>query len=489
MSTPELFHYSETHRVLICTSCRYAVQPAALVRHLKDIHHLSSDKRRHFDAYKKTLRLKSPEEVKPPLPQDFPVPYLPVEKGWQCEFTGCDYLCVSKKRMETHWPAEHGRKGLTSRDWSPTLVQTFFRGNMLKYFSRDSRSRLAATTQMTPAKHPERIVANIQDEMISQSKLQYVRKIQQKYSLDSVDCWILHQYLTSTYKSFANDDETEHIWREVVPDLAHGNKFLLHGLLACTAQYMIHMNFPQPQELILRACSHQDYALPAFREAIDNPTNDNCDAMMTFAYLLVVYMFATSSANSSDSLLFVANSTDCLQNNSIVPLWLVFLRDGCAMLCDVWDRIESGPLATLAAAWELDTYDGNDLPYWTHFSNVALECSSWSKEEVRIYGDASLLLARCFATMEREPNDSWVTTWKILGLWPMRVESEFMTLLYSRQPGALILLAYYCIILKKMERYWYFEGGSAKLMLSIVNVLEQRWHPFIREPVDLILEN
>lgn len=486
MSSTELFHYSEAHQVLICTSCRYAVQPTAVVRHLKDIHHLASDKRRALVTYKDTLRLKDPEEVHPPLPQDFPVPYLPVEKGWECEFAGCDYLCISKKRMETHWPAEHGRKGNPSLDWSSTLVQTFFRGNMLKYFSKDSRSR-SARFQITPAKVAERIVSNTQDETVSQSKLQYVRKIQQKYSLDSVDCWILIQYFASTYKSLANDDETEHIWKDIVPDLAYSNNFLLHGLLACTAQYMIHMNFPQRQELILRACSHQDSALPAFREAIDNPTSDNCDAIMTYSYLLVVYTFATASATSSDSLLFVANSANCADEPSIVPLWLVFLRNGCVMLCDVWNILEDGPLAALTAAWESDIYDGNDLPYWTQFSDVALEGFSWSKDEIQTYGDASLLLARCFATMEQQQNDSWVTTWKILGLWPMRVDSKFMILLYKRHPGALILLAYYCIILTKMERYWYFEGGAVKLMLSILSVLEERWHCFIREPIDLIV--
>lgn len=486
MSSTDLFHYLEAHQVLICISCRYAVQPTAIIRHLKDIHHLSSNKRRQLVKYKDTLRLKNPEDVHPPFPQDFPVPYLPIEKGWQCQFAGCDYLCVSKKRMETHWPAEHGRKGVSTRDWSSTSVQTFFRGNMLKYFSKDSRSRIA-TVQITPTKRLEPIVSNTRDETISPSELQFISKIQQKYSLDSVDCWILTQYLVSSYKSFTNDEETEHIWKDIVPDLAYSNKFLLHGLLACTAQYMIHMNYPQRQELILRACSHQDRALPAFREAIDNPTNNNCDAIMTFSYLLVVYTFATSSANSSDSLLFVANSVKHSEGDPIVPLWLVFLRDGCAMLCDVWDLLENGPLAALTTAWESEIYGGNDLPYWTHFSNVASRRNFWSNDEVRIYGDASLLLARCFATMDRQQNDSWATTWKILGLWPMRVESEFMTLLYNRHPGGLVLLAYYCIILKSMERYWYYEGGAAKLMLTILSVLEESWHDFIREPIGLVL--
>lgn len=471
--------------MLICTSCRYAVQPNAVARHLKDIHHLSSEKRRSFITYKDKFHLKNPEEVHPPFPQDFPVPFLPVEKGWQCQSPGCDYLCVSKKRMETHWPAEHGRKGSASRDWRSTSIQTFFRGNMLKYFSKDSRSRLAV--QINPSKSLESMVSTTQGEKMAQSELQYINKFQQKYSLDDMDCWILNQYLASTYKSLTNDNETKRIWEDIVPGLAYSSKFLLHGLLACTAQHMIHMNFPQRQELGVRACLHQDYALPAFREAIHNPTNDNCDAIMIFAYLLVVHTFSTSSATSSDPLIFVADSANCSDELSVVPLWLYFLRDGCAMLCDVWDLLENGPLAALTAAWESDIYDGDDLPYWTHFSNIALGASSWTIDEVRTYDEASLLLARCFATMNRRTNDSLVTTWQILGLWPMRVEPEFMTLLYNHHPGALILLAYYCIILKEMEHYWYFQEGARKLMLSILSVLEERWHPCIREPVSLIL--
>ncbi|EED22669.1 conserved hypothetical protein [Talaromyces stipitatus ATCC 10500] len=458
----DLFHYSEIHRVLICTSCRYAVQPTAITRHLKDIHHLPSDKRQSFVTYWKNLPLKNPDEVEPPFPQDFPVSYLPLEKGWQCNSPGCYYLCASKKRMETHWPAEHGRKGNPSRDWSPTLLQTFFRGNMVKYFTRDSRSLLAAV-HVVHVKSQHTIVKDLGDSDNLQFKRKRIGDIQTKYNLDSIDSWILEYYWTSAYISLGNDHETEYIWSKVVPDLAYSHSFLLHGLLACTAQCMTHMNFPQQrEELLLRACSHQNYALPAFRKAIDNP--------------------------KKDSLLLVENDVDCSNGDSIVPPWLFFLRDGCVMLCDVWDTIEKGPVARLAAAWELEMYKGNrPLPYWSHFKNVAREASIWSKEEGRIYGDAALLLAKSFATMEYDQTDIFFNTWKILGSWPMRVESEFMTLLYRRHPGALILLGHYCIILRYMEGYWYFQGGAAKLMLSIMNVLEESWHKFIREPVDLIL--
>lgn len=123
-----------SHEVLICKTCRYAVQPGALARHLKEriSHQAYRGRRRPYAAYVDGLILRRPEDVVPlRADQLFPVPHLPVEQGLQC---------VSTKRMECHWPQKHGRKGRQSHDWRPALLQTFFRGNMLRYFTNDSEA-------------------------------------------------------------------------------------------------------------------------------------------------------------------------------------------------------------------------------------------------------------------------------------------------------------------------------------------------------------
>ena len=60
---------------------------------------------------------------------------LPVHDGFVCESEGCGHLCMSVKRMRTHWLDVHGRSGLALLDWQPAKLQTFFRGNLLRYFT------------------------------------------------------------------------------------------------------------------------------------------------------------------------------------------------------------------------------------------------------------------------------------------------------------------------------------------------------------------
>ncbi|KAH8691981.1 hypothetical protein BGW36DRAFT_303266 [Talaromyces proteolyticus] len=477
----ELFHYSPVHEVLICTSCHYAVQPAAISRHLKEIHRIYRGFRRPFIAYASRFSLKRPESVSPPRAPDFPVPLLSVEQGWQCEAPRCGYLCVSLKRMQSHWPAQHSRKGDPSRDWTAVPLQSFFRGNFLRYFTWPCTSDHQETA--TPLTRQLGYGCSTSSSFLS------VEKMQKKYKLHQTDVAILEHYFDDAYKSFVTNVQTKRIWLNVVPKLAYESSFLLHGVLACTALHLAHIHPPRRQYYNFLACAHQDIALPLFRSAIDYPTEDNCDAIVTFAYLLVVYSFATDSDVSNQSLLLVDDHNDGESGKRlIIPQWLHFIRVGCSMLCNVWDRVESGPVSALAAAWdiELGLYD-TDLPYLEHFLSFIPNDSSWSSEIVSIYRNAAISLAQSLAYTNTEGMASFVTTWNILGSWPMRIESEYMDLLYERHPGALLLLAHYCIILKRLEKCWYFEGRAVRLMTSIMSLLDDGWHPFIQDVIDSVL--
>lgn len=88
-----------------------------------------------FHRIRVAFPLAKPEVVIGSEVTKFPVPLLPVLDGLKClEGGGCDYLCVSTKRMQNHWMSIHGRHGTTG-DWQPVPLQTFFRGNLLRYFT------------------------------------------------------------------------------------------------------------------------------------------------------------------------------------------------------------------------------------------------------------------------------------------------------------------------------------------------------------------
>ncbi|GLA45928.1 hypothetical protein AnigIFM63604_007887 [Aspergillus niger] len=489
----QLLHYLPDYQVVICSACRYAVQPHGILRHLKEIHRILRGRRRKYSHYVASLSLREPNDVIPPSGADqFPVPYLPVEPGLQCQSAGCKYLCASNKRMQSHWRTVHGRKADCTTDWRTVPLQTFFRGNHLRYFTSEGAKTNHALSDSVFGGHTLELSEN-----------------QLHAGLDSMDSALLDHYLRHTYQSFTTNQETDKIWRLVVPELAYKNVFLLHGLLACTSLHRAHMSSGhtnQEKVFLLRAYHHQEIALPQFRYAIEHPTEDNCHAILAFAHLLVVYSFAadqprcSNSNMGTDSLFLVdRNSGEGSQPDSILCKWLYFLRAGCSMLCEVWEQLKGGPVKALSEAWDIDLGDDPDLSYLelfmsmipnesaaTHETGDVSETSLiWPEDVTAIYRQAAIELSRSFSYVHA--HRGLLTTWDVLRIWPMEVSLEYMALLHQRHPGALILLAYYCILLKQMERHWYFEGRAAMLIRAIQRHLKPEWHVFIREPLHTVL--
>jgi hypothetical protein len=130
-----LLEYLAAYKVVVCKSCKYAIQPTGMSGHLRDIHHLRHPQRLPFQKFVSKLNLDPPRvALKTPI-LHFPVPGLPVQDGLQCEAEGCKHLCASEKRMKGHWYAAHGRPGRPLVDWRPVPLQTLFRGNLLRYFT------------------------------------------------------------------------------------------------------------------------------------------------------------------------------------------------------------------------------------------------------------------------------------------------------------------------------------------------------------------
>ncbi|PYH93899.1 hypothetical protein BO71DRAFT_354376 [Aspergillus ellipticus CBS 707.79] len=484
-----LLHYLPDYQVVVCTACKYAVQPHGILRHLKEIHRILRGHRRKYHRYISGLSLRDPKDATPPERADqFPVPYLPVEPGLRCQSAGCPYLCASVKRMQAHWRLEHGQKGDPTSDWGPAPLQTFFRGNLLHYFTHEAVCSSQTFYNSLQFHKMNAAISSIQA------------------GLNTMDTALLEYYFQHTYKTFTRDEETDRIWRLVIPSMTHQNRFLLHGMLACTSLHRAYMSTGDPtrkKTYLLRAYHHQDIALPQFRYAIEQPNRDNCDAILAFAYLLVVYSFGTDQPDSAESdldigsLLFVTGNAGerHTEPDSILPNWLHILRGGCSMLCDVWGQLQEGPLRALTRAWEINLGEGRDLSCLDRLMSVIPQGSVatgdsrtvWSEDITAIYRQAAIQLSQSFAFMR--DHQGTLTTWDILRIWPMEVSLEYMALLHQGHPGALILLAYFCVLLRQLERHWHFEGRAALLIRAIQGHLSPEWLSFIDEPLEMVLSD
>jgi hypothetical protein len=328
----EFFQYLPLYRVVVCTSCRYAIQPKAIARHLKDIHRIKRSDREPFMQHIEKFELADHEVVMQQTPDEFPVPLLPVQSGLQCRSEDCAYLCATEKRMKHHWLSVHGRQRLAECDWQPARLQTFFKGNLLRYFTgtRSGKSDKTITTQIDHRNRAgEWKVCNrnifrraslISNEgQISGSSLSSTpTSATSPRALNEEDDMIIHHFTTHTWRTLAPDENTRQMWRVIVPQIAYQHEFLMHALLACTALHMAYLNPDQHLKSTIKARSHYDQAMSLFIASISSVESDTGDAILIFARLVAIITFALD-----DRLLATGDKEDEL------PSWLFFIQSGC----------------------------------------------------------------------------------------------------------------------------------------------------------------
>ncbi|KAE8448284.1 hypothetical protein EG329_009715 [Mollisiaceae sp. DMI_Dod_QoI] len=302
-------------------------------------------------------------------------------------------------------------------------------------------------------------------------------------SLDEKDAVLLQHYITHTAATIATDPATLKLWQKAVPHLAHSHPFLLHGLLALSALHLAHTT-PSDSALhsqyLLSAITHQETAMPIFRSSIAAVTPETSHAVFIFSHLLVLYCFASESQD--ERLLILSPTPDLL------PIWLQFLRAGCRLLCHVWGDLEAGPVKALASAWDIPELelDGGRTPFVEDLlSHIPLSKTedAWSEDENKVYTDTAILLGRAFTNRAL---DIAFTTWDALRIWPMCISKEYMEMLRNQHPGALILLAHYCVLLKNIEGNWYFDGRATGLLRSVLGCLDQKWMKAVKWPIEKI---
>ena len=477
-SPEQLLQYLPAYGVIVCTECGYAIQPNAISRHLKDIHQLYRSTRRPYTKYVSQFKARSAEDVISSEILKFPVSLLPVFDGLRCQSPGCGHLCVSIKRMQNHWLFVHGRHACQATDWCSAPLQTFFRGNLIHYFTDSSADHSHPLKQVRhPFPHnliPDEPETNyIQHETAAYPDVRH--EITVKGQVDTRDDFLLHHYLKSTYLTLVDRHGADDAWQIGFPQLAQSNPFLMHGILACSALHLAYESTSEKQAYLISARGHQDIAMRLFRKAIEQISESNCNAILAFSHLLVIYSLAEERPDES---LLLANTSESHQE--LLSNWLYFVRNGCLLVCDFWDRIENGPLAMLAASWEIPIMStGTKTSELSSFIRLLshLEGVEWSQDACSTCRTAALSLEMAFGSADALNQE--FTIWDAVRVWPMSVSAEYIQLINQEHPAALVLLAHYCLLLVRLKSIWYVAEAPYRVLAALMARLDSRWHPHV----------
>ncbi|KAL2065260.1 hypothetical protein VTL71DRAFT_2929 [Oculimacula yallundae] len=299
------------------------------------------------------------------------------------------------------------------------------------------------------------------------------------------DLELMHFYTASTSQTFSSIPARRHVYKSVITKLAFSNEFLLHEILALAALHLSHESPERRESLLDNASKHHNVALPMFRSAFQELNSRNYQACSAFGTILTIYEWA-STKHVSDLFFGPANSAE----ESTIE-WVQLLRGSGQIIRYSYEELLQGPLSPILQ-WNHDAeIEADENPAERARFNALeelwdLEKLAVTTEEKEALNEALRWLKIIYTVLTNPNNDTDPASAALS--WPVRVSELFLLMAKQRHPAALILLSHFCLLLNKMEDFWWIRGMSRKLLHEIHQTIGAEWEPWIAWPLqDLVV--
>ncbi|KAJ5361852.1 hypothetical protein N7541_002696 [Penicillium brevicompactum] len=306
------------------------------------------------------------------------------------------------------------------------------------------------------------------------------------------DLELMHHYCTVTCTTLTVREDARHVWRVVLPIEGYSNKYLMHGILALSALHRAHLYPAQREKYIKATAYHQAAGLKQFRELIASPIDpSNWQPVFCFSSMIMVYVCASPVRIGERWPAPILNMAELFSvvkgMQSIMEPWLHSLRK--TQLAPLVNSVylESEMLIPSPAAMQQsllppgahehlsllhkfvdeypfpesqessDTADGPPVPDHRADYKNALKYFENSTRQIDLAG----------------PH---VEIGMVL-MWAYSLSKRFRGDLEAYRPPALVLLAYWCMLLHLVEHSWFINGASRELLQDI----EDKIHPAFKD--------
>ncbi|KAL3455928.1 hypothetical protein BJX64DRAFT_297135 [Aspergillus heterothallicus] len=249
-----LLWYDAEYYVLICRDCQYAIQKNAIQSHLLR-HKIYRDERRSLLSAISELSIVNPDDVSIPLRGSPPIDGLSIVSGYRCMVPECGHLCASSKRMKSHQSEVHGLSKFSdlTNFARPVELQTFFRGNKLRYFEVISPRTTNTEVLSTNPPHDELVSTGGIGTQPSDEHKSRACEIDDSATvpldLEAMRCF--HHFTAktaSTLPSVDKNDDSGSYWELHFVRLALQHECLMYGLLALSVYHQTALSEPSAKD-------------------------------------------------------------------------------------------------------------------------------------------------------------------------------------------------------------------------------------------------
>lgn len=294
----------------------------------------------------------------------------------------------------------------------------------------------------------------------------------QPATLDLKSLELFYHYISEACFTLATP-KAIFIWQVAIPQMAFSHAFLMHGLLAISALHLASLQPQRALELQKSAFISKQAALSLFRRVAAEIGSDDTHAVFAFSWFVVPYVLSLSGGSQSSKIPNFDGES---------PHWFLVIRGLIALLWKNWMDLVNGPFSPLLAqtSGEFSKSSNPDDGELAKLHQIlAPKDDVFAEEETELAAcRVALEELRRVSALPYAPCNTLPSTSSVF-LWTGTVTDEFLQLLYKRKPEALVVLAYYCVLLKRVNSIWYFKGVGETLLDAINNKLDKKWKPWI----------
>ncbi|CAF3454354.1 unnamed protein product [Fusarium graminearum] len=297
--------------------------------------------------------------------------------------------------------------------------------------------------------------------------------------LDIEDFFLLHHYTISTSYTLAVVPGLDTFMRINLPQIAFSNKFLLHGTLAIAALHLSRFkrNASEANSYMMKALHHYGTALRTATSLMASINAQNGPALYLFSMLCFSFTLGLGP-KPGDFLLFGQQG---------IAQWLGQLQ-GMRSLLETKPELFQDD--TLAPMFELSVRSfGQSISRTDHFPQLPeqIQQAAGRDPELVHYLKALDQLSQRFDFALLSTSDAsrvpQLSPQQVF-VWIYQLEDGFVRLLQEEKPIPLVILSYFCILLNRLNSFWWICGWVEHLLSEIHSLLDEEYKIWMRRAME-----
>lgn len=286
---------------------------------------------------------------------------------------------------------------------------------------------------------------------------------------------LFHHYNTVTYRSFTDNDTFALNYRETC--MAHGFRFpfLMHAILGLSAMHLSSLRRDQASRYRSLASSLQAVGLTGLNNTLLDINTETCVPIFIFSTMTGLHSFYETFAFRDDTFnQFLDKFVSSIK----------LLRGVKLVIGDRWEHMRTTELAELLDSGQVLRSPPISPEVETKPLREMLAMSDLGQSSFKIYDQAIGKLQQVFNAEHQIQHSKGSIN--MIFAWPIMICSGYNDLLMQRRPEAMIILAYYGVVLHNRRDTWPVGDAGQYLISSISEHLGNHWERWMAWPKTMI---